>query len=337
MKVLLFLFILFPAFSIAETPPLLTDENGNPITRSFDSVADDEQSDSDGGTGTGDTSSDNNNDDDMSDENLNNTNGFETATSGGRENAETSASNSGMTQALGMIMGAAFMSQCNKPPGNVAPCILGAMSFMDAFASGNNKGNSINFEQSLLPDAGDTTTDGGTTPEESEILAQEAAAELKKLEGMGFVSNSDGSVVAPDGQTYTGGDFANKDALVNKGFSSDQAQAALDLLKSTSDQAQSEVGAASARGIASVGSGGGGDGGGAAAPLSDLIIDENSGVLKKAGSKNGVGRMPADQAAKLSKNFNGTPIGIDIADLFLIVTKKYEEKKNNSEFINKEY
>jgi hypothetical protein len=317
--------LLFSLSSFAQNCPVLTDEDGNVIGRSCDPI-------STGDSGTGGSTTSSGSDTINDGENLDDISGFNNATSGAEQNAQQSAGDSGATQMLGMIMGAMFMAMCNKPPGNIAPCIMGAMSFIDAMASGGNKGNSTNFGNSLLSNGGDT----GDTTDESAVMAQEAEAQLQALEEMGFVSNADGSVTAPNGETFTGGDLASTSALEAKGIGAGQAQAALDLLKTAREKAAQEVGAAAkGRAIASVGGAGGG---GAAGPLPDLIIDEEGGAFSKGKSrKNKIGRIPANEAAKLSKNFNGTPIGIAGADIFLIVTRKYEDKDKQKSFINKEY
>ena len=299
-KTIILLILLFPLLSYGQDRTgVITDENGNPISRT-----EGDPSAVSGGTSSADGAGD---------ENLDNISGFQNTGSGGRENAAESASNSGLTQMLGMAMGAAFMSQCG--PRNPMACALGVMSFIDAAASGGNKGNSLNFENSLLPDGGEGNAEEIAA---AEVMAQEAQAQLQALEEMGFVANPDGSVNMPSGGTISGGDFASLDSLQGKGFSTDQAQAALDLLKSTKDKAIKEVGDGSGggRAIASVSSTGGSgaytaDGG----DLPDLIIDEG-GASNRSRKKKGAGRMPAGHAAELSKNFHGTPIGVAIADLF---------------------
>lgn len=331
-KTSLIIILLFPLMSYGQSHGVVTDEYGNPVSRS-PGTGTEEQSSSTAGLSGGSSDSDS-----VSDGNLEDNNGFENTASGARENAAASSSSSGFTQMLGMAMGAAFMSGCNAH--NPMNCVLGAMSFIDAAASGGNKGNSINFENSLLPTSGVNGEVITAEVTEAEIMAQEAQAQLQALEAMGYVANPDGSINTPGGKTFSGGDFSSPGALENKGLNSAQAQAALDLLKSTKDKAIEDLGESSGNGgraIASVGGSGGG-GGSSASSLPDLIIDgESSGGRRKNKKNRGAGRMPADQATKLSKNFHGTPIGISIADIFLIVKKKYQEKDSKQEFINKEY
>ncbi|MCB0377949.1 MAG: hypothetical protein KDD33_05605 [Bdellovibrionales bacterium] len=246
--------------------------------------------------------------------------------SGGRMNASQSKDDSGSTQMLGMIMGAMFAAMCG--PHNPAACVMSALSFMDALASGKNKGNSIDFENSLSPD-------GTPLPGTENASVEEAKKQLAALKSKGFVANADGSVTGPDGTQYTAEDMASAEDMMAKGMSPVQAAAGMDALDKVKDEASGaldkEVSDAKkkiAKAAASGASGGGGSGNAA------TIIIEDSADKDPNKTK---GRGPASELAKFSKNFGGTPIGIALADIFTIVREKYKEKDKQSQFINKEF
>lgn len=263
------------------------------------------------------------------DRQLTNVDGFTNTDSGARNNGEQSQNDSNSTQILGLIMGAAFAAMCG--PKNPAACVMAAMSFADAAASGRNSSNSAAFQNQLLPNGQTLTGNEGV-----DAGAQEG---LSKLNELGYAINSDGSVTTPEGETLTSEDFASVQSLTDKGLTPEQAQNALDLFKQVSADAQkqvAELGEKKGNAFA-IGDDGGFTSG------SVTIIDEGpeSSRGKKSkninkSSKKGA-RLPASELAGLKKNFNGEPIGIGLANIFLIVKKKYEDKDKERSFLKKEY
>jgi len=271
--------------------------------------------------------------------NLNETSGFQITESGGLGNANSTVSSGDATQLLGLAMGASFTKTCSTPSGRWA-CPLAVMSFADALSAGTASGNAANTAAALDPNTGMLVEGSG---DGQSVLNNQAVAGLKSLARKGFTLNADGSVSTPNGSNITAADFSSIESLMGKGLSAEMARQALQGMSEVQQGALAESGANPAetgeKGQASglMAGQGSGDGdtssGGQAA--SDMIVEE---VVFLNGKKN-KGRMPASEAADLSKNFNGTPIGIGMADLFLIVHKKYREKKdsNTHEFITREY
>jgi hypothetical protein len=275
-------------------------------------------------------------------QNLNATGGYAVTQNSGRQAAANTMNQGGGSQMLGLAMGAAFASQCGWQ--NPFACVAAAMSFMDAAASGSSKLNGIDTLGAIDVNTGLPRAVDGTDPYQEQI-----AAGLEQLASMGYTVNPDGSVNTPDGMTLTAEDLSSVEALMNKGVSPDAAANAMQSISDTRSEVSAnmgmkdEDGAGAGQAVAASGLGSGGEGGGSGGAaggqaMGDLIIEEIEyrGADKK---KKGDGRMPASQAAELSKNFNGTPIGIGMADLFLIVHKKYDEKKKSKkgEFITREF
>lgn len=275
-------------------------------------------------------------------ENLNATSGFQVTQSGGLGNANDAASSGSATQLIGLAMGAGFAKTCSTPSGQWA-CPLAVMSFADALSAGKASKDAANTAAVLDSNTG-LPIDGSGTGQDT--YNDQAATGLQDLARMGFTLNPDGSVSTPNGSTLTADDFSSQESLMTKGLSPEMARQAMQGMSDVQKNALAEsgvnpeeaAGSGQALGLMAAGQGSGGgysSGGGQAA--NDRIVEEV--VFLNGKNKKKKERMPAAEAAELSKNFNGTPIGIGMADLFLIVHKKYREKKdsNTREFITREY
>ena len=252
---------------------------------------------------------------------------------GNRINADQSRDDSSSVQALGLAMGAMFSAICPTPGGSWA-CAPAALSFLDALRAGNNGGSSVGFSNALQ-------TNGGLNGADTTTLQagnQEAEAQLRELEGQGVLVNREtGAVTTPDGQTLSGTDFSSQQALEAKGFTPEQAASIMDKLNEIQAAAVKKA-PDKKKQLASTTTGGGDSGAGSDAEASagEIVFeDEDDGKAKVA--KTDKDRLPANEAAKLSKNFNGSPIGIGLADIFLIVKKKYEKEDSRNAFFKREY
>ncbi len=268
------------------------------------------------------------------------TGGFAATPVGGLTHANQAASSGNSTQIIGLAMGAAFAAVCAQPFQQWA-CPIAAQSFMDALSAGRARDNAINTANYIDPNY-----DPNTNPiADYETQNQEAIDGINQMSGMGYTVNPDGSVTSPDGVSVAAGEMMTPSGLAAKGFNPQQIEAIMNKIKDVQTAALEKAGVDpnSVSGQAVAGSGGGlgsgagadGYGSGMASQGSEWVeIEEIRGGRKLAKDN----RMPASQAAKLSKNFNGSPIGIGMADIFLIVQQKYDEKKlKKTEFINREY
>jgi hypothetical protein len=283
------------------------------------------------------TSTSSNNNSSGAGKNLTATGGFEGTASGGLQNANQTQSSGNMTQILGIAMGVGFAKICPTFHGSWA-CAPAAMSFMDALAAGRAKNNAAYTGAFLDPNTGlPSYNPNGTADDEYNKQAYEG---LSNLQNMGYSFTEDGSVISPNGDKITSADVGSVDALMKKGMTAAQAQSAMSQMKDIQTAAAQKAGMdpelmnGGGTKVATLNAGDGGEGTGVRAGA-DQYIEE---IEYRGKANKNDGRMPASKAAEFSKNFNGTPIGIGMANLFLIVHKKYSEKKDKqTEFINREY
>ena len=276
-------------------------------------------------------------------EEIQDTGGYDNVRQGGLDGSNNLAEQGGGIQLAGLAMAAAFASQCG--PQNPFACAAVGLSIADAIAGGGAK--SAGIKQGNYLDNG-----GGGPGSETDPIIDQQIDELKTdLEESGYTVNADGSVTGPNGQTYTGQDFASEEAIQKAfGMGAGAAGQAMQSLQSAQTAAAKKAGISIPnRSTASEevdegagggdGSGAGKDGSGAGSAIGgviggDQLIEE----IEYRGKKKKKKGLSAKKAAMLSKDFNGSPIGIGMADLFLIVHQKYREKKGKkNEFINKEY
>ena len=257
---------------------------------------------------------------------------------GGLDASQSQESRGKSVQIQGLIVGGMMARQCG--PRNPTACALAVMAFGDSLSGGSSKYASFDAGQYF-----DTASDGSNfdaSSFEDDPATIEAQKNIKSLAGMGFTLNKDGSVNTPSGQVVTSSDVQTLEGLQSLGLdtqaaqkiSSDLASAkklALEKAEAAKSELEEGVAVKAQVGQAQQSLGGGG------APIlgADKVIEEIEYRGHRLKNKN---RMPASQAATLSKNFNGDPIGIGMADLFLIVHQKYREKKNKkTEFIQREF
>ncbi len=275
-------------------------------------------------------------------EDLGSTGGFEVTQQGGLEGTNDGQAKGSSVQMLGMAMGAAFASICPQLGGQWA-CPLAAMSFMDAMSGGSAKQAAFETGTYIDPEHGGTGDyDVGTGS--NDVLQAQAADALQNLANLGYTTNPDGSVSGPNGASYSASDYSSLDGLTGQGMSAEAAQGVLDKMNSIKNTALEETGVDAESGVmtgtaiaATKGTSSGSlseYGAGSGANSGNKYIEEIE-YRKKKSKK--TGRLPASQAADLSKNFNGDPIGIGMANLFLIVHKKYKQKKTEKEFFTSEY
>lgn len=274
---------------------------------------------------------------------IENSGGFTETKQGGLEGANNLSNEGSGVQLMGLAMAASFAPQCG--PHNPFACVAVGLSIADSIAGGGAK--SAGFQQGSYLDNGRGVGATGTNP-----AVEQQIEDLKaELEGQGYSVNGDGSVTSPAGDIFTAEDMANEEAIQSAfGMSAGGAKSAMGQLASVQLAAANKAGInlpernpASEQGEAAGGGAEGAkassDSGGKGSAIggvteTDQLIEEVE-FRKKKKKKNG---LSAKSAALLSKNFNGDPIGIGMADLFLIVHQKYREKKSKkNEFINKEY
>ncbi len=246
---------------------------------------------------------------------------------------------------MGLAMAAMFASQCG--PHNGWACTAAGLAAMDAMAAqkASSDGYRTCQHHGTCGDPGDGDPgDGGPGPGDGDGGPATVQSIIDPLKNQGYVFNEEnGTVTTPGGETFSGDDFGSAESLMNKGMPAGQATQAMQGVADAKTKALEKVGDENKeRGLASV-SGGGAGGGGFSDASSvgggEVIIEEQpygqTGKKKKKKKDEG---LSAAKAAQLSKTFNGQPIGIGMADLFMIVGEKYKEKrKRRNQFINKEY
>jgi hypothetical protein len=259
------------------------------------------------------------------------TDSYQFSDGGGIEGADAAGSSGSGVQMRGMIMGAAFAAQCG--PQNPMACVAAAMSFMDAGAGSDARG----YANDMINDIDPYSAGGGPGGSGDDVRATEIQRQLKNLSELGYQVNPDGSVTGPNGENYTKEDLSSEQALQARGLTPAQASQFMNDLGEIRDNAIKEAGNPDEIGQAVASTAGAGGGGGpnyiGGNNGSTTIVEEVE--IRDRRKKRG---LASAEAAKLSKNFHGDPIGISIANIFQIVHLKYKEKnKKKTEFINKEY
>lgn len=272
-------------------------------------------------------------------EDLGATQGYQETGLGGLTSANSSKSQGNMTQILGLAMGAGFARICPTLHGSWA-CPLAAMSFADALSAGRAAGNAGYTAIQLDPNTGAPLPAPGNVDDSP--FNQQAIDGLAELSSMGYTVNADGSIATPKGQSVNAGSYGSAAALGAQGFTPDQVQKIMSQMQDIQNKSAQAAGVdpSALQGQAVAGTtapaNSGGSVSGAAIRGGDIWEEEVIRIGQP--NKKNEDRMPASQAAKLKKNFNGTPIGIGMANIFLIVQQKYDEKKEKkTEFIHREY
>ncbi len=267
--------------------------------------------------------------------------GFSVTQQGGLDGVNNAMKDGKSVEIMGLAMGASYAAICATPHNKWA-CPLAAMSFADALTGSSAQSSAYKTGAKLDPTFGSQYSSDFNENGETIYQAQ-AEQGLQDMAAQGYVMNADGSVTTPEGESISANDYGSAKKLQAKGFTPSAAQKAMQGQSSVIAQASKETATdlqeLADRQVASAGSGGSSSGSafaadaGAAAAIGG--VTETIEYRKRGKNKK---RLPSSEAAQLSKNFNGDPIGIGIANLFLIVHQKYKEKKNKkTEFINREY
>lgn len=282
--------------------------------------------------------------------NLSENNGFNVTQTGGMDNANKTQDSGGGLQMMGLATGAVLLTQCN-PPHRMTPCYLAGLAFADGLASGGSSDNAGYTAGAF--NSGNPYTFKSANPTVQKTQDQIQAG-IDKLKGAGVTVNADGSITTPTGARLTASDLDSIEDLMKQGLTEGQAKETMKQAKAAQIQGAQQAGVKLPAGFDSDDFGKESDGLGAALTGSqsnnggsfeessasgDGLLGESVGSLQGHGSKKrNSNRIPASQAAKLKKNFNGTPIGIGMADIFMIVNQKYIEKKEKkNEFLEREF
>ncbi len=320
MKLFFFTLFLFPFLVSAQSTNFIVndsrvvEENPGDNPAGLSSGSQSEYQDAEQGSEIGDTGS------------------FQTTQQGGLDGTTGLQSSGQGVQLLGLAQGAMFASMCG--PHNAMACVAAGLSFADAMAGGSAANAAYQKGTYIDPTAGYDGEAGGTDP----LIDQQIQDGIQNLAESGYTL-SDGGVVGPDGQTYSAEDLQSVEAMVAKGATPAQAAQFQDQLARVQAEAAEKVGVevpqeGEGQAVATSGAGfGGGDTSGGATRGADTYIEEIEYRGKKKEQKRGIAEAAA---SKLSKNFNGEPIGIGMGNLFLIVHQKYKTEKSKKRFFNKE-
>lgn len=329
MKLFLSILLFSPVMVFAQSEEFLVDDSR---------VVEENPGDSRGGLSSGSQSEYQEPEDTGSE--LGETGAFGVTQQGGLDGTTDAQGQGSQVQLMGLAMGAMFASQCG--PHNAFACVAAGLSFADAMAGGSAQNAAYQTGTYIDPTAGYDGDNGGTDP----LIDQQIQDGIQDLSDAGFIVNGDGSVTGPDGQTFTADDLQSPEAMMAKGATAEQAanfmdqagkvrtaaakKAGIDLPEGAAGEEGQAVAAAGADG-GSFGSGGSGSGS-AVGALDGGVIEE---IEYRGGKKQKRGIAEA-AASKLSKNFNGDPIGIGLGNLFLIVHQKYGSEKKKKRFFNRE-
>lgn len=243
---------------------------------------------------------------------------------------------------MGLAMSAMFASQCG--PQNKFACVAAGLSMIDAMASKKTRNNALTTcshyggncrINTNNPNPNGNPDDTNTEQEVRQTLANNGYS----------LNEENGSVTTPEGNTLTSEDFKSAESLMATGVPAGQAAEAMQNIADVKTKALKKLaekqGDQQQRGLASVSVGGdssagGSSGGGAFGSMGDVVVEKE--IYKNKGKKKKDEGLSAEKAAQLSKTFNGQPVGIGMANLFLIVSQKYKEKRETrNQFINKEH
>lgn len=265
-------------------------------------------------------------------ETLGDTGAFNVTQTGGLDNTNMGQNLGGGVQMMGLAMAGMFAKQCG--PHNTFACVAAGLSAADAMMGSSAKSAAFQTGTYMDPTAGgydSNNTDNGADP----VVQSQLQDVLHDLANQGYTLNEDGSVTGPNGQSYSSSDLASMQALQNAGATAQGAANFMKNMKNVKAAAAKKAGVNLNAVKRNVASASGASSGGAVKAITpgDLVIEE----IEYRGVASKKNKMSAKAAAKLSKNFNGEPIGIGMANLFLIVHEKYKEKNQKRNFLTKEY
>lgn len=248
-------------------------------------------------------------------------------------NTENQGKDAGSSQMMGMLAGlagAAFsagmaMKTCTtKPPQPSCPAwIIGALAsaaVAAAMGAAKKKSNqTVTDVSSSLPVDSKVEAQTESRLVETNRQIEETASKV------GIKANTKtASIRLPDGRTLNAADLGNKQALAAAGFS----PAEIASFQDATQKALKEGQKVAAKGLDSNGGGAGealAVGSGAGLKTTEATTPETA-----AG---GARRDPA-QTQGLSKDYNGSPIGVASENLFTLINRRYDHVANqNSLFI----
>lgn len=278
------------------------------------------------------------------------TEGYQSVDGGGLQNAQRINQRSRAMELVAKGVQTAFLPSCSGFFGSPYRCAIGVVAGIVAGNLNRTANDSMTTSRAF---GGTTNYDTGSNS--NEAVNQELIQGIETLEGLGYTVGTSGTITTPEGTKLTGGDLRTVEGLKAFGATESEAAKMVQELAEVQKQAQQQAAAGfgSSEDIGSESSGPESSATQASAGVAtksqeDGAFESSDGSgsgqavskaeYRRRSKKKKMARMPASEAAEFSKDFHGTPIGIDIANIFLIVHKKYRDKKSKkTEFINKEY
>jgi hypothetical protein len=138
------------------------------------------------------------------------------------------------------------------------------------------------------------------------------------------------------GKTYDSGALGSAQGMADAGFSAGDIAAAMEASSKAEKAAIKKLGLTEGIGAATAANGytdDAGSGGTMSGRAGDMTIDGSGGHRGLASSGSGV-KIPSNQIAGLTKNFNGERIGVSAENIFNMMARRYKTKEKQNSFFD---
>lgn len=258
--------------------------------------------------------------------------------------ATTTASNNNSGQSAATLAGAMYgamsameFSSCG--PHHPSACALGALyagmaalSLMQAAENGNVAEQAATTADDTSAATTSTATDSlSTASDSSSTLAALAATKSALKNGINgnTADLTTGKITTSDGSSYSAADFSSPSSMAAAGFSPDQIATAM----ATADKVNAKIADKIKLGALTSANGSADAGGGGGVKSADTADGEEKPTTAPGLPKNSTSPRQPASVAGLTTNYNGNPIGVSQDDIFKMMSRRYQVKEKQNEFI----
>jgi hypothetical protein len=232
--------------------------------------------------------------------------------------------------AMNFLMGAQSFMQAKN---NSGAAYQSGLTGMDTSAWNNPFGD---------PNSPTTTSDDPSKDKDvAAVVNTGKFNEIKKALTTGGISGfkidpKSGKLTTKDGKTYDPAQMTGAQSFKDAGFSDESIAGAMDAAGKLEKAAMKKLGLTEGIGAATAANGytdDSGSGGTMSGKAGDITVDDSGGRRGLASSGAGV-KIPSNQIAGLSKNFNGERIGVSAENIFNMMARRYKTKEKQNSFFD---
>ncbi len=231
--------------------------------------------------------------------------------------------------------------------------MMGAQSFMQAK---NNSGAAYNsgltgldtsawnnpFGDPNSPNTSNPLTDDSN--KDKDLAAQVNTGKFNEIKTQlttsgigGFkMDPKTGKLTTKDGKTYDPATMTTPESFKDAGFSAESIAGAMDAAAKLEKAAMKKLGLTEGIGAATATNGyqEGSDSGGTMSGKAGDVTMDSSGYGARGIASSGAVKVPSNQIAGLTKNFNGERIGVSAENIFNMMARRYKTKEKQNSFFD---